>query len=117
MLPLSTIAPASTSENDYFWSSLDEVVKRVPRRDHLLVLMDANARTSMGGIRWTGSKVLGAYGRDELNENGERLLTHATANKHRPPQHVLCHTYLLVVYRTRFSVLTEEWPSTGLTTY
>ena len=71
----------STSENDYFWSSLDEVVKGVPRRDHLLVLMDANAGTGMRGIGWTDSKVLGAYGRDELNDNGERLLTHAP----RPP--------------------------------
>ena len=71
----------STSEKDYFWSSLDEVVKGVPSRDHLLVLMDANARTGMRGIGWTDSKVLGAYGRDELNDNGKRLLTHATDNK------------------------------------
>ena len=71
----------STSENDYFWSSLDEVVKGVSSRDHLLVLTDANARTGMRGIGWTDSKVLGAYGRDELNDNGERLLIHATDNK------------------------------------
>ena len=35
----------STSKKYYFWSLLDEVVKGVPSRDHLLVLMDANART------------------------------------------------------------------------
>ena len=70
-----------TSEKDYFWSSLDEVVKGVPSRDHLLVLIDANARTGLRAIGWTDSKVLGAYGRDELNDNGERLLTHATDNK------------------------------------
>ena len=28
----------STSENNYFWSSRDEVVKGLPSRDHLLVL-------------------------------------------------------------------------------
>ena len=61
----------STSKKDYFWSSLDEVVKGVPRRDHVLVRMNANARTGMRGIGWTDSKVLGAYGRDELNDNGE----------------------------------------------
>ena len=55
----------STSENDCFLSSLDEVVKGVPSRDHLLVLMDANARTGMRGIGSTDSKVLGAYGRDD----------------------------------------------------
>ena len=70
----------STSERDYFWSSHDEVVEGVPSRDHLLVLLDANARTGMRGIGWTDSKVLGAYGRDELNDNGERILTHATEN-------------------------------------
>ena len=71
----------NTSEKDYFWSSLDEVVQGVPSRDHLLLLMDANARTGMRGIGWTDSKVLGAYGRDELNDNGERLLIPATGNK------------------------------------
>ena len=57
------------------------MVKGVPSSDHLVVLMDANARTGMRGIEWTDSKVLGAYGRDELNDNGEQLLTHATDNK------------------------------------
>ena len=33
------------------------------------------------GCEWTDNKVLGAYGRDELNHNGERLLTHAIDNK------------------------------------
>ena len=71
----------STSKKDYFWSSLDEVVKGVPSRDHVLVRMNANARTGMRGIGWTDSKVLGAYGRDELNDNGDRLLVHATDKK------------------------------------
>ena len=71
----------STSEKHYFWSSRDEVVKGVHNRGYLLVLMDANARAGMRGIEWTDSKVLGVYGRDELNDNGERLLTHATENK------------------------------------
>ena len=70
----------STSEKNYFWSSLDEVVKGVPSRDHLLVLMDATARTGMRGIGWTDGNVLGAYGRDELNDNGARLLIHASDN-------------------------------------
>ena len=43
--------------------------------------MDANARTGMSGIEWTDSKVLGPYGRDELNDNGDRLLIHAIDNK------------------------------------
>ena len=76
-----TLDKNTTSENDYVWSSLDEMVMGVPSRDHFFVLMDANARTGMRGIGWTDSKVLGAYGRDELTDNGERLLVHATDDK------------------------------------
>ena len=58
------------------------MVKGVPSRDRLLVLMNANARTGMRGIGWTDSKVLGAYGLDELNDKGgRRLLIHGTDNK------------------------------------
>ena len=106
----------STSGKYYFWSSRDEVVKRVPSSHHLLVLMGPNARTGMSGIGWTDSKVLDAYGRNELNDNEERLLIHATDTKL-----ALLSTRtmlrLLVVCRTRFRVLTEERPSTGLATY
>ena len=56
------------------------MVKGIPSRDHVLVLIDAIARIGMRGIGWTDRKVLGAYGRDELSDNGERLLIHATDN-------------------------------------
>ena len=42
--------------------------------------MDANAWTGKRQSGCADSKVLGAYGRDELNDNGERLL-HAADNK------------------------------------
>ena len=47
------------------------------------MLMDANARTGekIGGERTEDDGVLGAYGRDELNDNGKRLLKFATDNK------------------------------------
>ena len=35
----------------------------------------------MRGVGWTDSKVLGAYGRDDLNGNRERLLIHAPDDK------------------------------------
>ena len=76
-----TLDKSTSEKHYYFWSSLDKVVKGVPSRDHLPVLIDVNARTGMRGIGWTDSKVLGAYGRDELNDNGELLLAHATDNK------------------------------------
>ena len=81
IVPYAPTLDKSTSASDYFWRSLDEVVKGVPSRDHLLVLMDANTRKGMRGVEWIDSKVLGAYGRDELNDHGERLLTHATDDK------------------------------------
>ena len=64
----------------HFWNALDSVVKWVPTGDHLFVLMGANARTGKRQSGCADSKVLGAYGRDELNDNGERLL-HAADNK------------------------------------
>ena len=47
------------------------------------MLMDANARTDekIEGERTEDDGVLGAYGRDELNNNGKRLLNFATDNK------------------------------------
>ena len=53
---------------------LERVVKEVPEHEQLLVLMDANARTGRRGegkLRSEECKVLGAYGRDNLNDNGE----------------------------------------------
>ena len=45
--------------------------------------MDANARNGekIEGERTEDDGVLGAYGRDELNKNGKRLLNFATDNK------------------------------------
>ena len=55
----------------------------MPAREYLFVLTDANAR--IGKIGEGGgeadSKVLGAYGRDMLNENGRILLGFAEDNK------------------------------------
>ena len=47
------------------------------------MLMDASARTGekIKGERTEDDGELGAYGRDELNNNGKRLLNFATDNK------------------------------------
>ena len=71
----------------------------------------------MRGIEWTDSEVLGAYGRDELNDNGERLLIHAIDNKVALLNTYYAMPHLLVIHRTRFRVVTEKRPSTGLTAY
>ena len=52
-------------------------------REYVFVLTDANARTGKGdeGGGEADSKVLGAYGRDVLNENGQLLLGFAEVNE------------------------------------
>ena len=60
-----------------FWTTLDKVVEEVPKHEQLFVLMDANARTGRrekGQVGSKDSKILGASGRDILNDNGELLL-------------------------------------------
>ena len=55
-------------------------MKDVPPHEQLFVLMDANARTGKrgeGGVGCKDNEVLGTYGRNTLNDNGERLLTFA----------------------------------------
>ena len=68
------------SKKHAFWTTLDRAVKDVPRHEQLFVLMDANARTGKRekeGVRRKDNKILGAYGRDILNDNGELLLSFA----------------------------------------
>ena len=68
------------SKKHAFWTTLDRAVKDVPRHEQLFVLMGANARTGRrekGGVGSKDNKILGAYGRDILNDNGELLLSFA----------------------------------------
>ena len=58
--------PSESEKKRAFWHRLDSLVQRIPRKECLFVLMDANART---GEKTEGEKtqddgVLGAYGRD-----------------------------------------------------
>ena len=77
-------APTETqnaNKKHAFWTSLDRVVEEVPKHEQLFVLMDANACTGRREKRQVGSKdgkILGAYGRDTLNDNGEQLLSSLT---------------------------------------
>ena len=66
----------NASNKHAFWTTLDRAVEEVPEREQLLVLMDANARTGRrekGGVGSKDNKILGAYGRDTLDDNGEVL--------------------------------------------
>ena len=52
---------------------MDRVLKKVPGHEQLFVLMDANAELGgeEGGSGSEDCRVLGAYGRDTLDDNGE----------------------------------------------
>ena len=70
----------NTNNKHTFWTSLDKVVEEVPKHEQLFVLMDANSRTGRrekGQVGSNDSNILGAYGRDILNDNGELLLSFA----------------------------------------
>ena len=83
---VSAYAPTEVSTDETkqaFWDRLDSLVQRIPAKECVYVLMDANART---GRRTEGESlqdegILGTYGRDELNDNGKLLLSFATDNK------------------------------------
>ncbi|CAB1110695.1 unnamed protein product [Ectocarpus sp. CCAP 1310/34] len=83
-------APTETARNtaggdvnakDSFWTALDAEIREVHSRDHLVVLMDANARTGRRRDGCCDAKIMGAYGRDIMNNNGERLLGLAADNR------------------------------------
>ena len=55
-------------------------MKEVPKNDQLVVLVDATARKGRrekGGVKSKESDILGADGRDTLNDNKELLLSFA----------------------------------------
>ena len=64
-----------------FWKAVDTAIREVPSGGHVVTMVDANARTGRRGDGCSDKKVLGAYGRDTLNDNGERLLSLAADNK------------------------------------
>ena len=56
-------------------------VEHIPTKELLFVLIDANARTGKRMEGCDDGRALGAYGRDELTNNGKRLLSLASDNK------------------------------------
>ena len=78
-------APTETNPNaelkEVFWKKLRCLVKQIPTKEFLFVLMDANAWTGKRMETCDDGRMLGAYGRDELNNNGKRLLPFASDDK------------------------------------
>ena len=83
---VATYAPteeAPEGQKAKYMEALKCTVVSVPAREYVFILTDANARTGNRGElgEETDSKVLGAYDRDKVNENGNLLLGFAEDNK------------------------------------
>ena len=79
-------APPETDPNTKlktaFWEKLGHLINQTPTKKGLFGLIGANVRTGTRmGRGNVDDKVLGAYGRDELHDKGERLLTCASDSK------------------------------------
>ena len=74
---------ATEGQKTKYMAALNCTVASVPAREYVFVLKDANAMTGKRGEggRKTDSEVLGAYGRDKVNENGKLLLSFGEDNK------------------------------------
>ena len=71
----------SLRDKDLFWTVLGSTVAEVPKGEHLVVMMDANARTGRRGEGRVDGKVMGAYGQGARNDNGRRLLAFSAENQ------------------------------------
>nr|VZI36934.1 unnamed protein product [Spirometra erinaceieuropaei] len=79
---VAVYAPTSAAEQrdkEEFYSQLQALVERLPRRDLLIVAGDWNGRTGPGDP--TTSHLLGRFGLGSRCENGERLLNFADRNR------------------------------------
>eukprot|EP00921_Rhytidocystis_pertsovi_P026468 GHVQ01042695.1.p1 GENE.GHVQ01042695.1~~GHVQ01042695.1.p1 ORF type:complete len:311 (+),score=30.89 GHVQ01042695.1:662-1594(+) len=73
---ISVYAPtfrASREEKDAFYGQLEDLVRKIPSNDRLLLLGDLNARVGSDANTWKG--IIGKHGSPgAANENGEDLL-------------------------------------------
>ena len=74
---------ASEGQKAKYMAALNCTVASVPAREYVFILTDANDRTGKRGEDGgeIDSKVLSAYGRDNLNKNGKLLLGFAEDNR------------------------------------
>ena len=94
-----------TKEKDEFYACLDDVVRRVPGRDLLIVMGDFNARVGNDCSTW--SRNIGKFGAPEVvNDNGLRLLEYCAARDMVVTgtyfQHKKVHTYTWYQRGTQF---------------
>ena len=90
-----TNEPKSEEETAEFYQALQAVMRKVPKRDMVLVMGDFNGRVGNDAESWKGT--LGKFGPSEQNGNGVKMLDFCALNglvvtntffQHRP-----CHQH------------------------
>ena len=79
---VSIYAPTMTNEEHVkseFYHQLQSVINETPITDKILLLGDFNARVGRDYNTW--KKIIGRYGVDNLNSNGELLLSFCAENQ------------------------------------
>ena len=111
---VAAYAPSEANPNaelkEVLWKKLGHLVQQIPSKELLFVLMDANERTGKRMEGCDDGRVLGAYGRDELNNNGKRLLSLASGNKFSRTR---SSAHLRVGYLIRSTVSTAVMTENG----
>ena len=72
---ISAYAPtlsASSDVKDQFYCQLDDLLSTIPKKDHVYILGDFNARVGSNYEAWP--ECLGKHGIGKINDNGQRLL-------------------------------------------
>ena len=79
---ISVYAPTMTNPDEnkeLFYQQLDEVIRKVPKQDKMILLGDFNARVGTSSELWRG--VIGQHGIGQENSNGKLLLTLCSQHK------------------------------------
>ena len=113
MVAYAPTEEAPEGQKAKYMAALNCTIASVPARAYIFVLTDANARTGERGEGEgeTDIKVLGACGRDKLNENGKLLLGFAEDNKL-----VLLNT-LFCTQKWRVLYVPKRQPQQGTSTF
>uniref|UniRef100_A0A2C9KQ66 Endonuclease/exonuclease/phosphatase domain-containing protein n=1 Tax=Biomphalaria glabrata TaxID=6526 RepID=A0A2C9KQ66_BIOGL len=70
---------APEEDKDRFFQALDDVIKSIPKSEHLYINGDFNAGVGDGNDAWP--KCLGPHGVGKINDNGKRLLEFCSSHE------------------------------------